>query len=480
MAALTLSFTGGMPEPGALPPTMTTFQLVMQIMKMTFSLSLVQIAQFSLGITMVAVAGTIGVRELGGTSLGYTIISSTAFAFGAGISGALETLLSHEYGMNPNSKMYGVYTQRMFLLLLIVYLLLTPAILFTDRLLIAIGQQAEVVCFTGEFCRFAVWGCFFCTMLEMIRRYFACQGMGTSLSVGLILAAALFPPILIGCVKLMGYTGIGVGWTLLMMLTCGGLVLYLIVTKKYTNTWSGWSDAAFHDWGHITRLAIPSMCMMLSEWVALEVNTICAGFGTKEELAAFGVSTQVSGMCWSIASGTYMAASVMVGTAIGEGRPLLARRAACFCLIISLVISLVNVTVIVSTQNYFLLLFTHDEQVIAIIKSMIKYMVVYHIFDVFQSCMMGVLRGCGMQKQGAIVIFIIYSFLGVPLGIVLFFFSDLGIQALWLGPTVGVTLVGFPIYLYIYMYYIKWELLKPQTDGSGAHVVVVTPHQNAE
>lgn len=102
---------------------------------MSLPLGLAAVAQMSIGAVLVAMVGQmVGVVELGATSLAFGLINATAFSFAAGFSGALETVLSHSYGRDPTSKLYGVYAQRMLMLLLIISALLGPLIAFADTL----------------------------------------------------------------------------------------------------------------------------------------------------------------------------------------------------------------------------------------------------------------------------------------------------------------------------------------------------------
>ena len=55
------------------------------------------------------------------------------------------------------------------------------------------------------------------------------------------------------------------------------------------------------------------------------------------------------------------------------------------------------------------------------------------IFDGMGGVTTGILRGCGLQKIGAIVNLVAYYALGVPGGAVLAFQAGLGIIGLWLG-----------------------------------------------
>ncbi|EKG00153.1 hypothetical protein TCSYLVIO_008917 [Trypanosoma cruzi] len=473
MPSLNNSFVGGAAQQVDIPQSISTREIFKRIIVITIPLSFAQLAQFSINVSVIAVVGSLGVNELGGASIAYGLINATAFGFASGFCGALETVLSHTYGRDPMSKLYGIYTQRMFLLLMIVGLLLSPIILFADRVLLLLGQNPDVIVFTGQYCRISVWGIFPTMVLELLRRYFACQHLSTPLSVNLVVGAVLFPFLLIACVHTMGFAGAPTGWCLLMTLMSGSLLLYLVVTRKYKDTWGGWDDAAYRNWGPLLSLAIPSMGMMFSEWVSLEINNIFSGFGTREELAAFGITFQLSGICWASASGTFIAASVLVGNAIGEGKPLLARRMAFCCLCMTVTIAMLSLIVVYLARNLIPRIFTDDKKVISIVHSLLKYFFVYHVFDAFQSGVMGVLRGCGKQKLGAYVILLVYSIVGVPLGIILFLKTGFGIGALWFGPAFGVMVAGFPVYMYIMLYHIKWEELKAHTDSQELSGVIV-------
>ncbi|ORC87739.1 uncharacterized protein TM35_000201480 [Trypanosoma theileri] len=464
MPSLNSSFVGEAAQHARIHESVSITSIFKRIILISIPLNLAQLAQFSINVSIISVVGKLGVNQLGGASLGYGLINATAFAFASGFCGALETVLSHTYGRDPKSKMYGIYAQRMTLMLLLVGLFLSPIILFIDRILLWLGQDPDVVQYTGEFCRAAVWGVFPVMALELLRRYFACQHLNNILSINLMVGAVLFPFLLIFLVNIFGFIGAPFGWCILMICMSGGLWLYLVITRKYKDTWGGWDDAAYKHWGPLLALAIPSMGMMLSEWVSLEINNICAGFGTPEELAAFGITFQLSGVCWSNAAGTFIAASVLVGNAIGEGKPKLARTIAYCSLITTISIAIFNLIIVSLVKDIFPYMFTDSEKVVKIVHSLLKYFFVYHTFDAFQSCMMGVLRGCGMQKQGAIVILFVYSIVGVPLGVFLFLKMSFGIEALWLGPAFGVTVIGFPCYVFMLLRVIKWDSLKPHTD----------------
>lgn len=439
--------------------------LALEVLKLSIPLGLAAVAQNSISVVLVAMVGKmVGDRELGATVLANSLLNATAYSLSAGLCGALETVLSQSYGRDQTSKLYGVHVQRMALILLIVAAFVGPVLAFSDSLLISIRQNAEVAHFTGEFCRISLFGVYSLMLLEVMRRYFACQHLNTQLSVNLIIGAGFFPFVLWACIKMLGFPGAAVAWSLLMSCMPASLFTYLLVTGKYKKTWGGWEPMALINWGPLLKLAFPSMAMMLSEWMSQEVNLIVAGYAPINELDAFSILHQFSTILWSMASGVFIEAAVLVGNALGERKPRFARRCALVCLGLTTLFALVNLSVTLLLRNWIPTLFTNNVAVHALFRKMLRIYVVYHLLDSFQSCMMGVLRGCGLQLLGAMCIALVYSVVGVPLGIIVFFTTSMGVEALWLGPCLGLSVVGCPLYGYLLMYYIDWESLQLHAD----------------
>lgn len=456
-------------SPPAVPKSMdentSTARLFFEVIKRSIPLGLAAVAQMSIGVVLVAMTGKmVSEAALGATTLGCGLLNATAFSFAAGFCGALETVLSHSYGRDPNSKLYGVYAQRMSLLLLIIAAFVGPILAFSDSVLIGIGQNVRVAHHTGQFCRVALFGVYSVMLLEMMRRYFACQHLNKQLSVNLVVGAVSFPPVLWVCIKLFGFHGAAIAWVLLMFGMPASLFIYLYVTGMYKKTWGGWDPAALTNWRPLLKLAFPSMAMMVSEWMSLEINLIIAGYAPTNDLAAFSIVYQCSGILWSLASGVFIEAAVLVGNALGQGKPQFAKRCALVCVGSAMGFALVNIAVMMMFQSHIPRLFADNTEVHETYRRLLRYFVVYHFFDCVQSCMMGVLRGCGLQALGALAIGLVYSVIGVPAGAIVFFCTSIGIRALWMGPAFGVTFIGFPLYVILFKFYIPWDKLEGRED----------------
>ncbi|CAG9582718.1 conserved hypothetical protein [Leishmania major strain Friedlin] len=476
---------------------LSTMDIVKKFFFLGYPLTLSSLAQFSLNLVIIMVIGRLlGLEAMGGVSLALGLVNATGFAFGAGLCGALETVLSHSFGHFQQEKkrlaqaqteaertgttvepqvpctlhIYGIYAQRMSIILMVACVPLGFVLCFADALLTIAGESAAVVHYTGKWCRWAVFGIPAAMAFQLIQRYYSCQHLTKPLPVALFSAAVANPILQLIFVKLFGFAGSPIAWLIMMTGIVAGLVFYLRYTGRDKLTWGGWDIRCAQNVNSLVKIALPSMGMMLSEWVALEVNALASGYGTAAELGAYTITLQVFGIMWAMGSGVMILTSVFVGNAIGEGKPLLARRIAFIALAVVLGIATVDVVLCLLLQPFIPSFFVQAEEVdaVAAIYRELMYVVMpYHFVDVFQSTVMGALRGCELQKLGAVIITVAFCAVGVPLSFLLFFHFKIGIKALWIGPFTGVAVVGTPVYIYILLRYIKWENLKPHADNTA-------------
>ncbi|KAH9601636.1 Multi antimicrobial extrusion protein [Trypanosoma melophagium] len=441
--------------------------LVQEMLRIGVPLSISQLSQFSFMIVMLIFAGHLGVHELGGVSIAMGILNATGFAFGSGLCGALETLLSHSYGMDPQSTMYGIYAQRMFLILMIFTIPLSILLCFIEPVLISLGEPVQVANSVGEFCQICVLGLPPIMLLELLRRYYVSQRRSNPVFIVVAVAAILNPLIQHILVSLFGYNGIAMGWVILFISMDIALIVYLRVTGLYRDTWGGWSRASLKNWGPLLKLAIPSLFMAFSEWSAMEVNSVCAGFLSAVELGAYAISSQVANLCWSAVSGFFMATTVLVGNSIGEGNTNLGKKHAVISFIIVLVVCFLNVVFVYTFREQVAYIFTSDTEVVTIFVEVTPHFLLFHVLDALQCNFLGILRGCGLHVTGAVIVFTSLTLVGTPLGLHLLFHHHYGVDALWIGPTVGCAAVGIPAYVFVFRRRIRWDTLRPHMEDSS-------------
>ncbi|XP_033114063.1 multidrug and toxin extrusion protein 1-like [Anneissia japonica] len=109
-----------------------------------------------------------------------------------------------------------------------------------------------------------------------------------------------------------------------------------------------------------------------------------------------------------------------------------------------------------STKDHLAKVFIDDPEIISLVSKVVPLCVVYSFFDFTGAVCNGGLRGAGHQKIGAIVGFISYYIICLPVGGYLMLKTDLGIIGLWSGITLGLMAQGSS--LLIYMMKLDWDL----------------------
>jgi len=121
------------------------------------------------------------------------------------------------------------------------------------------------------------------------------------------------------------------------------------------------------------------------------------------------------------------ACSARVGLFLGMNEAGKAKQASHVGMLGALVLSATMGCIIFLTpRRYFPSLFTSDEHVIESAGATMPFLAVYVLADGLQTCLNGILKGCGMQHTAMPVVIASYWMVGVPLAYYLAFVRNLG------------------------------------------------------
>jgi MATE family multidrug resistance protein len=205
----------------------------------------------------------------------------------------------------------------------------------------------------------------------------------------------------------------------------------------------------FSGWGQYLKLAIPTILMLGPEWWAFEFLIIMAGFIGVKEQAVIVISLSLLGILFMFPLGFSEAAAAVVGNSMGENEPDLAKK-----------YIRVTAMIAVPTQLTFILLtyllrsqisslyFNPDSVEHPLLVSVISVMVIESIFDLSQGLLQGPLRALTLQFKASIICIVCNWVFGIPFCALFAFKFDMGIQGLWYGLIIALTL-QFGAYLTI-------------------------------
>jgi MATE family multidrug resistance protein len=431
------------------------------------------VANALLGSIDVAFVGHLGQIELAASALGNAYFISLSLVI-VGILSAQDTLVSQAEGMK-NERTKNIILLRSFFITFIVSIPLLILFMISDRVLLLIGQESETVKLAATFVRLLSIGFPAFVVNNILNRYLIAQSrvlfpmLCGVFSCGVnVLFNSMF---VIGIgYKGFGFTGAPIATALTQYFMCVLLIIYTLhleykKRKEMSNKIDNVSDTIpssclsllgtiFQRTGIIeyVKLAGPGMLhVCLESWCFTATAFFVGMFGSPQYLAAHTIILSFTNILFNIPLSLGIACSVRVGTCLGSQIPRNAKVCAVLSFLVGVLIMCLNAIQMALLRKYEVSIFTNDNEVIALASSVLPINAVFQIFDGAQTCLSGVLRGTGKQKIGAILIFICFYVIGLPLGLILAFPAHLKLYGIWLGVAVSVFSLAIMELIYLAM-----------------------------
>ncbi|KAL0577233.1 ethionine resistance protein [Marasmius crinis-equi] len=451
--------------------TWAEFELLKSILSDSVPVILSYILQNSIQTVSVVIAGRLGAHELSVAAFSVMLAfvsgeSSSRFlidlTFDPTLGGttALDTLGSQAFTGSSRPTDLSVHLQRCILML---WLLIGPVCIawaFVEPVLIVLGQPFDLAADTQRFLRLLIFGAPGYIGFESLKKYLQCQGiMGLSTIVLLITSPfnVLFNIILIhySPLRLFG-APVAMSMTYWLAFLLLAFSTYISPKHRSNGTWGGINlIRVLHPPSCLTflQLALPGILMVGTEWAAFEIVALCAGNLGALPLAAQSVIMTFDQILNTLPFGIGVAASNRVGNLIGAKSAGKARRAAHASALLSILVGVVVMTLLLVFKDVCGYVLSDDDEVVSLVSNVMPLVASFQISDGLAGSCGGVLRGQGRQHLGAIFNFVAYYVIALPLGITLAFNGNIrmGLQGLWIGQVVGLTVVGVGEYLSVWL-----------------------------
>lgn len=206
------------------------------------------------------------------------------------------------------------------------------------------------------------------------------------------------------------------------------------------NTWKGFTVAAFSDLLPVVKLSISSGIMLCLELWYISILVLVAGYMQNATVAidAFSICLNINAWEFMICLGFLGAACVRVANELGKGDSAAVKFSIKTILTTSTIIGIVFFVLCLIFGRQISYLFTSSEEVADEVASLSYLLAVSILFNSIQPVLSGVAVGAGMQTIVAVVNLGCYYVIGIPLGIVLGYIVDYGINGIWVGMLTGV------------------------------------------
>ena len=322
-------------------------------------------------------------------------------------------------------------------------------------LLALTGQSSEIVKLGEEYVRAALW-VVPPTMAFVVLRSFV-TGLSRPTVVTVIFTLAI--PINFGLnwvlvygalgVPALGIAGAGyataiVGW--LMFFALSAYIQRHVVLRRYSvfrRLWHRDRELSRRIW----RLGLPVAGLTIIEGSFFNMVIIVVGLFGVAALAANQIVVNTIAVAWTIAISLGDAAAVRVAQEIGHRHRQAAYRAGWLAIGLSIVAGLVFMVLLLLAPDAVATIFLDSEspenaEVLEMVRTLGLIGAVLAFFDVIQVVAARCLRGLEDTVVPMILTAVGYWVLALPLGLMLAFWFDYGVNGLWVGLSAGVAFSG--------------------------------------
>ncbi|KAI3708373.1 hypothetical protein L2E82_37541 [Cichorium intybus] len=441
-----------------------------------FSLPMIltNVAYYCIPLVSVMFAGHLGDAELAASNLANSWATVTGLSFMVGLSGALETLCGQGFGAQIY-RMLGIYLQSSCLISIFFSILISIIWFFTKPILILLRQDPEISKMAALYIKYLVPGLFAYGLLQNILRFLQTQSIVAPLVLFSLIPLILHIGItyaLVRCTSLV-FIGAPLAVSISLWIAVIMLVGYVLFTKKFKETWKGFSMESFKHVRTILKLALASAAMVCLEYWAFEILVLLAGIMPNPEittsLIAMCVNTEAIAFMFAI--GLSAAASTRVSNELGAKNINKAKDAMAVTLKLSVILALLVVLALGFGHDIWAGFFSDSPVIINKYASMTPLLVISIILDFIQGVLSGVARGCGWQNLAACINLAMFYLIGMPVAVALAFMVKLYTKGLWIGLICGLSCQTGSLLLLVYIK--KWTRVELIGSDSFGDTVIV-------
>ena len=409
-----------------------------------------QLAHISLGFVDTVMVGRLGPEALAGVALGNTIFFNTLI-FCMGILMAVGPLVSQAFG-EENDDAIGRSVRQGLWLAASLGLVAFTVIQNGGTLLRWLGQSEANVNSAGGYLKAISWGIF--PFLGMVALRSFAEAVSRPRVVTMVVLSGVGVNIFLNWVLMFGKFGfpamglVGTGWASAGVYTVNFILLVAWVAREADfrryHIFSRLSRPDPITFKELFRIGWPIGASMGIETSLFMLTVIMMGWIGTTELAAHQVAVQCAAFTFMVPLGIGMASSVRVGQAIGQRKPVEARRAGLMGVALSVAFMMGTALLFLAFPHEVVSLYLEvsepaNRAVVATAVHLLFFAAAFQVVDGVQVAVMGALRGMKDTYQPMILSVLSYWGVGLVSGYVLAFPMGLKEQGLWIGLVLGLT-----------------------------------------
>ena len=251
-----------------------------------------------------------------------------------------------------------------------------------------------------------------------------------------------------GCPEL-GATGAGIG----SLIARTGMPICFMAAMYFRREWRGYIRSIrtkgyrLSTIQELSKIGFPIGIQTLMETIAFTAAFVFIGWISKEALAAHQIANQICDMTFMVILGIGSATTIRVSHQLGANNLDGVRMASHASIHLVLVINAVGAALMIGLRHQIPLLFTEDQEVIAIASKLVVLAGMLQLADGLQVVAASMLRGITDVKVPMVIAVISYTIICISVGLTLAFPMGMGAEGIWIGFVIGLSTAAVCLHL---------------------------------
>ena len=335
----------------------------------------------------------------------------------------------------------------------------------TEPLLYHLGQPVEVVDMALPYYRLMAYCLPFAMYYGSFKQFL--EGVGNTKSAMIVTIATNIINVALNYIFIFGKCGFepmgvyGAGLSTLISRVLNPILLgaYFVCSKRYREYISLFSRKAKHFKNslYLLRMGLPISGQMVLEALAFIVTGIMMGWFGTEAISASQIGNTYGNCTFLMVLSLGSATTICVSHAFGRRDINEIGDVVRSTLAMAVVWGVSVISIFVSLRHIMPTMFTENEAVIALASQMLILYGAFQLSDAMQCTLVGILRGLQQVQSIAIISFIAYIVINIPVGYFVAFKLEMGAPGLIVGYIVGLSTAALLYGLQVarYMRYLR-------------------------
>ena len=404
-----------------------------------------QLGFIMMGVVDSVMVGNLGAVPLAGASLGNSLFI-LIFIIGMGVSMSVTPLIAILVGAKRFSEC-GIYFRQSLLVNLVLGLILMSIVFVSSDFLEYLNQPPAVVEQASSYTKIIALSIMPAMLFHTYKQFI--EGFSMMKPAMIIAIVANIVNGFTNWVFIYGNLGMpalglnGAGWaTFSSRVFMAFVIMLYVMNKEYFKQYDinfHFKKVNFPVVKKILLVGLPSGFQYFFEVGAFAFAVIMIGWLGTNPLAAHQIAINLASITFMAVLGISAAGGIRVGNEVGKKDIFEVRRAGFTAIIMGASIMFICGIIFITFNKFLPTLYIDDAAVVKIASSLLIIAAIFQVSDGTQGVGIGVLRGLMDVKIPTLITFVAYWVIALPIGYVLGFIFNFGVQGVWVGLLLGLT-----------------------------------------